>query len=100
MPDADALDLDGAAALLGVSYDWLQRHWRRTPGFPPPYVGGGRGQRPRWARAVILEFKLGRRWGADARATPAPSFQFPPANDAVRTPIADPVAALLAAAGG
>lgn len=100
MTAPDALDLNGAAALLGVTYDWLQRHWRTLPGFPPPYLGGGKGQRPRWARAAIDEYKMGRRWSADALAPQALSHKFSPANDAVRAPISDPVAALLAAAGG
>lgn len=100
MTPPDALDLTGCAADLGVSYDWLQRHWRRLPGFPPPYVGGGKGQRPLWSRSVVAEYKAGRRFAADAAPTLAPSFQFPPANDAVRAPVSDPVAALLAAAGG
>lgn len=100
MTAPDALDLHGAAARMGVTYGWLQSNWRCIPGFPPPYIGGGKGQRPRWAAEAIDQFKLGRRWSADAPATPARSHQFPVANDTVRAPISDPVAALLAAAGG
>jgi len=100
MTAPDVLDLHGVAVELGVTYGWMQRSWRCIPGFPPPFLGGGKGRRPRWARAVILEFRLGRRWGADAPAIPAMSHQFPVANDTVRGPITDPVAALLAAAGG
>lgn len=93
----DALDLHGVAALLGVTYDWLQRHWRTLPGFPPPFLGGGKRQRPRWARASITDYMLGRRWapGEAAAAPPAATI----ANDAVRTPPTDRVSTLLALAG-
>lgn len=96
----DALDLHGVAAELGVTYGWLQRSWRTLPGFPPPYLGAGHGQRPRWARQAITEFKLGRRWSATEAPPVAPSATHPAANDAVRVPISDPLAALLTAAGG
>lgn len=96
----DVLDLRGVAARLGVSYAMLQSSWRTLPGFPPPFIGAGKGQRPRWALQAILDFKAGRRWGAADAAPVAPSHQFPIANDAVRIPVSDPVAALLAAAGG
>ena len=100
MTAPDALDLRGCADAMGVTYDWLQRHWRSIPGFPPPYVGGGKRQSPRWAAKAIAGYMAGRRWSADAPAIAAPSFQFPAANDVVRAPVSDPVAALLAAAGG
>ena len=96
----DVLDLHGAADDLGVSYDWLQRNWRTEPGFPPPYKGGRQGQRPLWARQVIGEYKLGRRWIHGAGAVVAHSAAFPIANDVVSGPIQPSVAALVAAAGG
>lgn len=58
----DVLDLRGAAAELGLTYDWLQRHWRTEPGFPPPFKGARKGQRPLWARQVIVQYKTGHRW--------------------------------------
>lgn len=98
----DVLDLHGAAAELDVTYDWLQRNWRTEPGFPWPHKGGGRGQSPRWARALIIDFKHGRRFArpeqADASAPAAGVVTH--ANDHHPTPPADRVAALLAAAGG
>lgn len=100
MTAPDALDMNGAAALLGVTYDWLQRHWRALPGFPPPYKGGGKGQRPLWARAAILDYIGGRRWTPATHALAPPSAAYAVANDLTPLPIADPVAALLAAAGG
>lgn len=96
----DVLDLRGAAARLGVGYDWLQSNWRTLDGFPPPFLGGGKGQRPRWALAAIDQFKNGRRWLAHDAAPVALSASRPVANDVTPTPISDPVAALLAYAGG
>ncbi|GAW42450.1 hypothetical protein SH203_02866 [Brevundimonas sp. SH203] len=96
----DVLDLRGVAQVLGVTYDWLQRHWRTEPGFPPPFKGAGKGQRPLWARAVILEYRLGRRWAAEAPAQVAPSAAFAVANDLVHHARQPDVDALLAAAGG
>lgn len=96
----DVLDLHGVAGELGVTYDWLQRHWRTEPGFPPPFKGGGRGQRPLWARQVITEYKLGRRWAAGSTAIVAPSAAFPIANDLIPQSRQPDVDALLAAAGG
>ena len=96
----DVLDLHGAAEQLGVTYGWLQTNWRSEPGFPPPFLGGGKGQRPRWALQAIRDFKTGRRWDASEAAPVAPSAAHPVANDPHPTPISDPVAALLAAAGG
>lgn len=97
----DALDLRGAADELGVTYDWLQRTWRGVPGFPPPYLGGGKGQRPRWALQAIRDFKAGRRWAAAGGLPPVPaSADRPVANDTQAIPVTDRVAALLAAAGG
>lgn len=96
----DVLDLRGVAAQLGVSYAALQTGWRTLPGFPPPFLGAGKGERPRWAFKAIQDFKLGRRWTPADAAPVARSHQFPVANDPVPQPISDPVAALLAAAGG
>lgn len=96
----DVLDLHGAADELGVTYDWLQRNWRTEPGFPPPYKGARPGQRPLWARGVIGDYKLGKRWAVGASAVVAHSAAFPVANDLVPTPASPDVDALLAAAGG
>lgn len=96
----DALDLHGVAARLGVSYSQLQRTWRTIDGFPPPYLGGGKGERPRWARQAVIDFMHGRRWAATEAPPVALSGAKAPANDAVRRPPPDTVAALLFAAGG
>lgn len=100
MLPADVLDLRGVADRLGVGYHWLQSNWRTLDGFPPPFLGGGKGQRPRWALRAVNDFINGRRWAAHEAAPVAPSAARPVANDPVPTPLADPVAALLAAAGG
>lgn len=100
MLPADVLDLRGVAARLGVGYHWLQANWRSLDGFPPPFLGGGKGQRPRWALRAIMEFRDGRRWAASEAAPVALSAALPVANDPHPAPISDPVAALLAAAGG
>ncbi|MFC5374760.1 hypothetical protein ACFPIF_19545 [Brevundimonas faecalis] len=100
MLPADVLDLRGAAARLGVGYDWFQSNWRTIDGFPPPFLGAGKGQRPRWALRAVLDFINGRRWTAHEAAPVAPSAARPVANDTAPTPLADSVAALLAAAGG
>ncbi len=97
---ADVLDLKRAAHELGVSYHWLQSHWRTVEGFPAPFFGQGKGQRPRWSRKAILEYRDGRRWTHEERAPSPPSRVMPPANDPRPTALADPAAALLAAAGG
>ena len=96
----DALDLHGVAVQLGVSYSQLQRTWRTIDGFPPPYLGGGKGERPRWARQAVTDFMLGRRWAATEAPPVALSAAKAPANDPVRRPPPDNVAALLFAAGG
>lgn len=96
----DVLDLHGAAGELGVTYDWLQRNWRKEAGFPPPFRGSRPGGRPLWARQVIAEYKLGKRWAIGASAVVAPSAAFPVANDLVPTVARGDVDALLAAAGG
>ncbi len=100
MTAPDVLDLHGVAGELGVTYGWLQRSWRTVPGFPPPFLGAGPGQRPRWALAAIRDFKTGRRWVAADAVPIAPSAHFPVANDLTRQPVTPDVAALLAAAGG
>lgn len=97
---ADVVDLRGAAAQLGVGYHFLQSNWRTLEGFPPPFIGGGKRERPRWAKSCIDEYKRGRRWVAGAVATVAASALHAPANDpSAFTPPSDPVALLLAAAG-
>lgn len=96
---ADVVDLHGAAAELGVGYHYLQSNWRSLEGFPPPFIGGGKRERPRWDVSVIREYRRGRRWPAGV-ATAAPLGAVPAANDPAQyTPPADPVSALLAAAG-
>lgn len=97
---ADALSLRAVAQELGVTYDWLQRHWRGLPGFPPPYIGAGRGERPRWWRQAILDFKAGRRFSPAAPAEAPPSARVEIANDLHPQSPTDLTAALLAAAGG
>lgn len=97
---ADVVDLRGAAAQLGVGYHYLQSNWRSIDGFPPPFIGGGKGGRPRWARACVDEYKRGRRWAAGSAAPVALSAAHPVANDPMEfTPPSDPAALLLAAAG-
>lgn len=100
MTPPDVLDLRGLAAQLGVSYATVQTGWRSLPGLPPPFIGGGKGQRPRWSLQAVQDFKAGRRWAPAEAAPVARSHQHPVANDLVAAPIADPVAALIAAAGG
>ncbi len=95
----DVLTLRDVAGLLGVSYDWLQRHWRTLPGFPPPYLGGLPGQRPRWWRQAILDFQAGRRFAPADPLPVAPSAAFPIANDTAPRRADPDVDALLAAAG-
>lgn len=96
------VDLHGAAALLHRSYHSVQKTWRKLPGFPPPFIGGGKGERPWWVAEDIEAYKRGRRWPAagEGQAAPAPDAA-PIANDPtprrVRT---DPVNRLRAAAGG
>jgi len=94
----DALSLREAADELGVTYDWLQRHWRETPGFPRPYIGGGHGQRPRWWRQAVLDFKAGRAFPAGAAPAP-PSTVVAIANDPEPLRPSDRVGALLAGLG-
>lgn len=94
--------LEGAAALLELTYDYLQRHWRELvdeAGFPTPYIGWRKRARPRW-RADALEA-----WQTGARFEPsAPIYQ--DARDTPSTPASgtaepeDYVAQLLRAAGG
>lgn len=101
MADVDAA---GAAVALGRSYSWFMRAWRshRHPGsgalFPRPYVGAGRGERPRWALASIEAWKAGAA-SAEVKACEGPT-QREPANDARPPAKTDRAAALLAAAGG
>lgn len=103
MPD---LDLAGAAAVIGRSYSWFQRHWRtlRHPrtdaAFPQPFLGALPGQRPLWLRADVEAWKAGQATPGTAwdPAQRAPSAA--PANDPTPRPVTDTVAALIAAAGG
>ncbi len=101
--------LAGASALVGYSYDHLQRNWRamaKAEGFPPPYIGRGKGQHPRWLTAAIEAWKAKRSGDAGAFSNvqlAQPDTPKPAANDAraeVFSAADDPVAALLAAAGG
>lgn len=101
--------LAGAAAVCGVSYDYLQRHWRQLvdeAGFPPPYLGWSKGKHPRWATKRLAEWIEGHGRGERAvgiGGIPQLDAPKPAANDAVRKDFLaadDPVAALLAAAGG
>jgi len=104
---ADTVGLAGAAALVGLSYDYLQRHWRAleaSEGFPSPFLGARKGQRPRWLVSALLAWMEARSAG---QITPlrvvAPAQPTRPANDpAAEQPrhSADRVSALLAAAGG
>jgi hypothetical protein len=95
----DVLSLSGVAAELGVSYDWLQRHWRTLPGFPPPYLGGRPGERPRWWRQAIADFKAGRFFLPADPVAVAPSAAFPAANDTAPRRADPDVDAVLAAMG-
>lgn len=61
------LDLTGAAELLGMSYDYLQRSWRTlaaTEGFPRPYLGERKNESPRWLRSSIVGWMEDRSRGA------------------------------------
>jgi hypothetical protein len=103
------VDLAGAAALVGRSYDWFSRNWRTlthpatSAPFPRPFVGAEKGARPRWVRAVIDAWKAGAAppaaadtaWHPAQRARPAAA-----ANDAAAHPLPPDVDDLVAAAGG
>jgi len=103
----DTVGLAGAAALVGLEYDYLQRHWRamvQGEGFPAPFHGVRKGQRPRWLVAALVAWMEARSAG---QITPlrvvAPPQPARPANaPAAEQPrhSADRVSALLAAAGG
>lgn len=95
----DVADMRRAAEELGWSYNQFQTAWRTIEGFPAPFVGAGRGERPRWSLPAIREFKAGRRWPAHASGPVAASAHLPIANDPVPRPIPDAAAALLAFAG-
>lgn len=107
------VDLHGAAAMLHRSYHRFQKAWRGLPGFPPPFIGSAKGQRPFWRRDDIEAWKAGARWpltpsegvatpghlAQREAAEPAPNA---PSNDLRPPPMhpADRAAHLLAAAGG
>lgn len=93
----DVLDLRGAAIELGLTYDWLQRHWRTEPGFPPPFKGARKGQRPLWARRVIVDYKTGRRWPQGFGST---DLKAAAADGPIHFGRALEIDALIAAAGG
>lgn len=108
--------LHGAAALLGMTYDTLQRSWRAMvdqDGFPSPYIGSGVGQRPRWLREFVVRWMEARSAGGalpdfdaaqpDRAGTGAPGVgksTFHPMLRELLTDDQDEVAALLSAAGG
>ena len=106
---SDVLDLARLAARLDLSYDTVQGGWRAwvlDEGFPPPFLGAGRGQRPRWL-APAIDAWLARRSGlagASACLTPSDAAQRDtlahPANDPLPTGPKGRAAKLLAAAGG
>jgi hypothetical protein len=98
---AASLSLRQAAAHVGRSYSWLQRAWRTTPGFPPPYVGGGPGERPLW-HVSALDAWMANGGGSTTFDNAQPHAAPAPANDPAPLPIAPAgrVARLLAAAGG
>lgn len=100
MTAPDVLDLRGVAAQLGVRHGWLQKNWRTLPGFPRPYLGGGRGERPRWWLGAITAFKAGRCFLPAEAAPVAPSAAYPAANDPTPRRADPEVDALIAAAGG
>lgn len=103
MADVDAA---GAALVLGRSYSWFMRSWRkhRHPGtgapIPPPFVGAGRGERPRWTLASLEAWKAGDVAASAQGGTGGYPAQREAANDARPRPATDRAAALLAAAGG
>lgn len=84
------LDIAGVAAARHCSVDHAQRMWRawcEAEGFPRPWTGEGRGQRPWWTLESIDAWKLARATGRagapTAFVTPAqPEAAAGPANDA------------------
>jgi hypothetical protein len=110
----DDVDLAGAAALMHRSIGRFTREWRALvvdEGFPLPFAGGGKRQRPWWRVADIEAWKQRKSLGLPhpkAPATrgnlaqrPAPIGGPPAANDRVAPPLrsGDLAAQLLAAAG-
>lgn len=98
------LDLAAAAASLGRSYSWMQKHWRTLrhdatgQPFPRPHIGAALGQRPRWLAAAVEAWKAGAL--VDTAGHPAQRGTAIAAdNDAAPIPVTDRVAALLAVAG-
>ncbi|MHB8286664.1 MAG: hypothetical protein ACYDD1_18575 [Caulobacteraceae bacterium] len=97
------VDLQLAAALLHRSYAWMAENWRRLvneEGFPEPFVGKAKNQRPWWRRSAIEAWKDGARFSGSAPEVKREELS--PANDPVRAPRKgnSVVEALLAAAGG
>lgn len=102
----DVLDLALLAVKLNLSYDTVQGGWRawvRDEGFPTPFLGARRGQRPRWLASAIDAW-LARRSGLAAPSTDIDGAQrraaITPANDPLPTGPRGRAAKLLAAAGG
>lgn len=105
------VDLAGAAALVHRSTDRFAKVWRRLRddhGFPSPFIGAGKGQRPWWRVADIEAWKAAQaaRSVAVSIVTAADSpaqrqAEAEPANDPVARPPrrGDLVARLVAAAG-
>ncbi len=98
--------LADAADQVGLTYDYLQRHWRRMvdeEGFPQPYKGNAPGAHPRWLRAPLIAW-MERRSGASPSV---PVTQLDRAGTAANDVEGDHVAVksdvvdeLLTAAGG
>lgn len=80
------LDLHGLAGILGKSYDYTVRHWRRMvreQGLPLPFDGLN-GRAPRWSRKLVERWRDGELpapAAAPAVAAPASDSKPPVAND-------------------
>ncbi|WP_443749674.1 hypothetical protein [Asticcacaulis solisilvae] len=48
------------ADIIGRSYEWTRENWRSIEGFPPPFIGRGKYQRPRWRMADVRDFMSGK----------------------------------------
>lgn len=93
-PTEARLDLHGLALLLGYTYDYVSRDWRRmvAEGMPAPFTGDRR--KPRWSRAAVEAWR-------DGVSPPVTGSQSSPqaANDAVAPEPAPVVNRLRAALG-